>query len=44
MDKKIFSAAFIALMLTGNNAHALFGDDTSRNVIFSVDNNFGQRA
>jgi hypothetical protein len=42
MYTKTFAAALIALLLTGNNAHALFGDDACRNVILSVDNNFGQ--
>jgi hypothetical protein len=42
MNTKAVAAALTALLLTGNDAYALFGDDACRNVILAVDNNFGQ--
>ena len=32
----------LALLITAGSAHALFGSDACRDVIFSVDNNFGR--
>jgi hypothetical protein len=47
MHTKVASAAMssfvlAAILLTANNAHALFGSDACRNVVLAVDNNFGQ--
>lgn len=39
---KLIGTSLIAIALTSGNAFALFGDDACRNVVLSVDNNFGQ--
>lgn len=40
-SRKALGAAFVALMIGGSNAYALFGDDACRDVTFRVNNNFG---